>query len=405
MGGPLEGIKIIDWTQWQMGPWATAMLADMGAYVVHIEDKQKGDPGRALNYGTNNYDPLPNGKRAYFEINNRGKKGMAIDLKKPAGKEAIYRMVKNADVFVHNYRQGVPERLGLDYEKLTKINPKLIYCACSGYGPNGTEASEPANDYIGQARSGFMHEVSNPPMMMWGGVADQMGGISAAYGIMLALFAREKTGKGQKVDASLLGGVMTFLGITVNRFCLLGDKAGSVHGTTRLDVRNPLYNHYPCKDNRYLCLSHLQSDRQWPSVCKGIGREDLINDPRFCTSEGRYQHNTELVGILDREFVKKTSKEWMKILKEAGDIICTPVQNISDLLKDPQVLANGYVVEKEHEVFGKVKVLGVPVLLSETPGSVNPNAPEFGQHTEEVLQQLGGYTWEEISKLHDEEVI
>jgi len=215
---PLEGIRILDWTQWQMGTVGTAMLADFGAEVIHIEDRERGDPGRGLKTIRGLSVELPGGKTAYFEYTNRNKKGIAIDLKKPEGKEAIYRLVKNSDVFMHNFRQGVPERLGLGYETLSRYNSKLIYVAGSGYGPKGPETKVPAFDHAGLARSGAMFiggRIGDPPSGFVGGIADQMGAIMSGYGILVALLARERLGIGQKVDISHLGSMMALEGLAI----------------------------------------------------------------------------------------------------------------------------------------------------------------------------------------------
>ena len=401
MAGPLEGIRVLDWTQWQMGTVATAMLADLGASVIHIENRATGDPGRGLN-------PvkwtLPDGRNGYFECNNRGKKGIAVELVKEEGKEVIYRLVRNSDVFVHNFRQGVPERLGLDYETLCQYNPKLIYAAASGYGPKGPEAKEPAFDYMGLARSGIMYmmgEQDMPPLSIQLGVADQIGGIMTAYGVLAALVARERLGVGQKVDVSHLGSLMAFEGLAVGLQLYLGQE---IPRPTRKTAANPLWNYYPCKDG-WITLGMLQPDRQWPAVCKGLGIEHLEKDPRFADATQRAMNAGELIATMDEIFMTKSTSEWMKILKEAGDVICTPVQSIADLKSDPQVLANNYIIDCNHESLGRVKALGIPIQLSETPGVINCTAPEFGQHTEEVLIEIGGYSWEEIAKLRKEEII
>lgn len=195
MAAPLDGIIVLDWTQWQMGPVAAAMLADLGAFVIHIENRATGDHGRNLKFP--GIDELPEGKAAYFETNNRGKKSIAIDLIKEEGKEIIYRLVKKSDVFLHNFRQGVPEDLKLDYETLSQYNPKIIYAASSGFGPNGPEAKEPAFDLLGIARSGIMTMLGGPdtpPLSIAGAIADQMGAVMTAYGILAAIVARERFG-------------------------------------------------------------------------------------------------------------------------------------------------------------------------------------------------------------------
>ncbi len=404
MTAPLEGVRVLDWTQWQMGTVATSLLADYGAEVIHIENRLTGDAGRGLVFPT--IGELPAGRGAYFETNNRGKKGIALDLTKPEGREVIYRLVGRSDVFVHNFRQGVPEKLGMDYDTLVRYNPSLIYAAASGYGPRGPEAKEPAFDMIGLARSGITSVVATPDdpnLPLSGGLADQMGAVMTSYGVLLALLARERHGTGQKVDVSHLGSMIMLQGLAVGLHLYL--RPPEMPRVTRKQARNPLWNYYRCADGRWLVLGMLQPDRQWPLVCRALGLEHLVNDPRFADQDCRRENCEALIAIMDEVFLTRPADEWMKILKETGDIICTPLQTIRDLENDPQVLANGYIMECEHEVLGKVKVRGLPVELSQTPGQVRPEAPEFGQHTEEVLLEVGGYTWEEIAGLRAKEVI
>lgn len=412
MTEPLDGITVLDWTQWQMGTVAGAMLADLGATVIHIENRLTGDAGRSLNplFWT-----LRNGGNAYFEVNNRGKKGITVDLKKEKGKELIYRLVKKADVFLHNNRQGVPERLGLGYETLCQYNPTIIYASASGYGPKGPESTEPAFDFVGLARSGIMYAAGNseaPPQPLSGGLADQMGGIMTAYGVMTALVVRERQGIGQKVDVSHLGSMMALQGLMVGTSLLLRPPPGQpvppappVKVITRHNSANPLWNYYPCKDGTWIVLSMLQPDRQWPAVCKALGIERMEKDPKFADQVTRAVNSEEVIAAMDEVFPSHTASEWVKLLKEAGDVICTPVQRFTDLVNDPQVLANDYIIDYDHVTLGPVQVPGLPITLSKTPGVVRSEAPEFGQHTEEVLMELGGYDWEEISKLREEEVI
>jgi len=401
----LEGIRILDWTQWQMGTVATAMLADLGAEVIHIEDRERGDPGRGMRAAGGAGLDLPKGRNAYFEYTNHNKRGIAVDLKKREGKEIIYRLVKNSDVFVHNFRQGVPERLGLGYDTLSQYNPKVVYAALSGYGPKGPEAQEPAFDYLGLARSGMMTIVGapgTPPPGFSGGIADQMGAIIAAYGILAALLARERFGIGQKIDVSHLGSLMALEGLAIAFRLFTGQE---MPRKNRPKEANPLWNHYLCADGKWIVLGMLQADRYWPAICKGLGIEHLEKDPRFENMDKRRENCQELISIMDKIFITKSSKEWMKRLKEAGDIICTPVQTISDLVEDPQAWANEYLVEFNHSVLGPMKFMGLPVQFSKTTGALRPEAPEFGQHTEEVLIEVGNYSWEEIAALKEKEAI
>ena len=356
MTAPLKGIRIIDWTQWQMGTIATAMLADLGATVIHVENRVTGDSGRGLL----RVWTLPNGNSSYFEINNRGKKSLTIDLTKEKGKQVLYRLVKNSDVFVHNFRQGVPEKLQMDYETLSKYNPKLIYAAASGYGPNGAEAGEPVYDFVGLARSGIMNMVGEPeiiPQPIYGGIGDQVGGIMTGYGVLVALLVRERMGIGQKVDVSQLGSLMMLEGLAVNSQLILHRDYPLEN---RKKANNPLWNYYKCSDGKAIMLANLQPDRQWPDVCKALGIGHLINDPRFSDLKVREDNSEEIISIMDKIFMTKTSSEWMKILKEAGDITCCLVQTIADLENDPQVLANKYIIEYNHATLGPIKVLGSP---------------------------------------------
>ena len=405
MATPLEGIRVLDWSQCQKGTVASAMLSDLGAEVIHIEDRERGDPGRGMRAAGGAGLDLPAGRNAYFEYVNHNKKGIAVNFKKKEGKEIVYRLVRNSDIFVHNFRQGVPERLGLGYDTLSQYNPKLIYAALSGYGPKGPEAQEPAFDYLGLARSGMMTLVGTPdapPPGFSGGIADQMGAIMAAYGMMTALLARERFGIGQKIDVSHLGSMMALEGLAI-AFRLFTGR--DMPRKNRPKEANPLWNHYLCAEGKWIVLGMLQADRYWPAVCKGLGIEHLEKDPRFENMDKRRENSEELISIMDKVFISKSSKEWMKRLKEAGDVVCTPVQTISDLLDDPQVWANEYLIEFDHSVLGSMKFMGLPIQFSKTPGAARPEAPEFGQHTEEVLIEVGGYSWEEIVALKEKEAI
>jgi crotonobetainyl-CoA:carnitine CoA-transferase CaiB-like acyl-CoA transferase len=329
---------------------------------------------------------------------------MTVDLTREKGRELIYRLAEFSDVFVHNFRQGVPEKLKMDYDTLSRFNPKLIYAALSGYGPKGPEAHEPAFDYLGLARSGIMllaGEPDMPPMNIRRGIADQMGAIMAGYGILAALVARERYGIGQKLDVSHLGSMMALEGEALGMLLYGSDTPR----TDRTKAPNPLWNHYECKDGTWIVLAMLQPDRQWPALCKALGIDHLERDSRFATMDKRRENCQEIISILNEIFPAKTARQWHKILKAAGDIICTPVQTIYDLETDPQLLENEYIIECNHEVVGPVKVPGIPVKLSKTPGKVKCEAPEFGQHTEQVLIDIGGYTWEDITRFKDEGII
>ena len=247
----------------------------------------------------------------------------------------------------------------------------------------------------------LMGEPGMPPLSLQGGVGDQIGGIMTAMGVVASLFVREKTGVGQELEASLLGSMVFLLGhpVTMNTIVNLPTPK-----TVRKKAGNPLWNHYQCGDGKWIALAALQPDRFWPLACKGLGLEELERDPRFDSMGNRQKNCEELVSILDNTFASKTRDEWVKRLKEAG-MIYGIVNDIPDLKEDPQVLENDYITSFDHPVWGQIKTVGHPITFEKNPMSLRREAPEFGQHTEEILVELLGYSWDEITKLKDEEVI
>jgi crotonobetainyl-CoA:carnitine CoA-transferase CaiB-like acyl-CoA transferase len=400
---PLEGIRVIDWTIWQQGPVASLMLADLGAEVIKIEERVGGDPGRGmLRMSGIDLKDRPN---FYFEANNRNKQSIALDLKKPAGREIVYQLVAKSDVFVQNFRKGVAARLGLDFNSLRRYRPELIYASASGYGPEGPESGEPSFDYMGQARSGIMlaaGEPDMPPLAIAGGIADQMGAIMLAYGVLAALIARDRFGIGQEVDASHLGSMTWLQGLSVAARLMMGF---AIPRQPRACASNPLWNHYRCADDKWLSLGMLQPDRYWADLCRVLGRPELGSDPRFVDLRVRAANAGECVAALDEIFATQTRDHWLRVLRRGGDFIFTIVNSVDDLPDDPQVQVNRYVQDFEHPAFGPTKVVGLPVRLSETPGSIRAPAPEFGQHTEQLLTDLLGYGWDDVDRLRREEVI
>jgi crotonobetainyl-CoA:carnitine CoA-transferase CaiB-like acyl-CoA transferase len=401
---PLEGLRVLDWTIWQQGPICSAMLGDLGAEVIKIEERESGDPGRHLvAMGGRGLDSRPN---FYFEANNRNKKSIALDLKQPEGVEIVHELATRADVFVQNFRFGVAEKLGIGAKQLRARNPRLIYASATGYGPEGAERAEPSFDHLGLARSGIMFaagEPDMPPLAIGGGIADQMGGVMLAYGVLAALISRERTGQGQEVDASHLGSMTWLQGLSISSKLMMG---GAFPRTFRSQAFNPLWNHYRCQDGKWLALAMLQPDRYWAHFARAIDRPELADDPRFATQMNRATNRIECVAILDSAFASRPRAAWMAHLSESpGDFIFTIVNEPGDLATDPQVLANQYVVDFDHPQHGKTRVLGMPVRLSATPGSVRLAAPELGQHTEEILLDVLGLDWERISTLRDHKVI
>ncbi|MFN8625081.1 MAG: CoA transferase [Candidatus Binatia bacterium] len=400
---PLAGIRVIDWTIFQQGPVCTAMLGDLGAEVIKIEEREGGDPGRGVTRISGmDMSDRPN---FYFEANNRNKKSITLDLKKPAARDIVYQLVAKSDVFVQNFRLGVAARLGLDYATVRPHNPRLIYASATGYGPEGPDAADPAFDQMGLARSGIMLAVGEPdmpPLQIGGGIADQMGAVMLAYGVLAALVARERYDVGQEVDASHLGSMLMLQGLSVSARLMMGAAFPRV---PRKQASNPLWNHYRCGDDKWICLGMIQPDRYWRDFCRALGRPELADDTRFADMRARTANAIAAVEILDEVFASRPRDEWLRRLRAGGDFIFTVVNSIDDLPDDPQVRANDYVVDFEHPHFGKTQVVGIPVRLRETPGAVRLPAPEFGQHTEEILSDLLGYSWEQIGRLRDQHVI
>lgn len=406
MAGPLEGIRVINWSQFTPSS-AGYMLGDLGADVIKIEHPVQGDAYRGMGAIYGEAMTFADGRHAGFEAANRNQRSITLDLKNERGREVLYRLVKKADVFYTNYTSRVQRSLRVDYETLSRENPRLIYAVSSTYGPEGPWADRRGFDQTAQARSGLMFCMGDrdfpEPVQTVSGIADTMGATVLTMGILAALVARERLGIGQKVDTSLLGSMLHLqtMGIGVTAF---RGKSWARHSRTR--TKNPLTNHYRCADGKWILFSEIQADRFWPEFCRALELDDLVDDPRFATAMGgRRQHAEELIRILDEKMATKTRDEWVQRFESLGaPFAYCPVQDYYDVLQDPQVLANDYVVEFDHPTAGRVKMIGYPIRFSQTPMRIQREAPEFGQHTEEVLMEHG-YSWDEISQLRSDGVI
>lgn len=401
---PLDGIRVLDMTLGQQGPVASMMLADMGADVIKLEDPLIGDPGRYLHAILGVEVPL----NFYFENNNRNKRSITVNLKKEKGKEIVYRLAGKSDVFVTNYLRTTVESLGMDYQTISRYNPSIIYAVGSGFGPMGPDHDKACLDIAAQARGGIWSisgEPDQPPVLVGAGMADQVGAGLLAYGIVLALFSRERTGVGQEVDVSLLAG-QAWLGALGLQQYLFYSGVQALSRVSRAAAGNPLWSFYRTKDDKWLCLAMLVSDVYWRDFCRTMGIEELEQDPRFESHTARQEHAAELVSILDERFASKTREQWIRRFSEQDrllerKLIWEPFKDYAELAADPQMYANDYIVEFNHPARGSEKRVGIPVKLSRTPGAIRSPAPELGQHTEEVLLELG-YTWQDIEKLRME---
>ena len=399
--GPLDGVRVVEITMFQQGPVAGMRLGDLGADVIKIEAKT-GDPGRGFMKMIGAMAGLK-GRNYYFEHNNRNKRSMVLDLKRKEGMEIFSRLMDTADVFLNNMSIEAPVKLGIGPEILLARYPRLIYAQASGWGRKGPDANALSFDYTGIARCGMMMscgERGTPPTQILPGIGDEIGGLMCAWGVTAALYAREKTGKGQVVDTSLMGSLIAMLGFIMAAPAVLGQEFPR---EIRTSAGNPLYNHYRCKDDQWIAIAHLDPDRYWPRICKALGIEELENDPRFTGIEARGRNATELVAILDQRFATRIREEWITILRKE-DCIFTPVQTPLEVSTDPQANANNYFISVDHPVWGKTRMVGFPWDFSETPASWRREAPAFGQHTEELLSALG-YAKDQIVNFRRDGVI
>jgi crotonobetainyl-CoA:carnitine CoA-transferase CaiB-like acyl-CoA transferase len=386
--GPLEGIRVVDLSIGQMGPAATALLADMGAEVIKVESR-RGDPGRGV-------ELQPNDVSAFFLTHNRGKKSITLNLRHPEGEKVVCRLAARSDIFVQSWTPGVIERLGLDYAAIRRHNPSIIYASATGFGPRGPRARLPAMDMVAQGAGGLMManaSAGGEPIPVGPTIADQTGAFLLTCGILLALFHRQRTGQGQKVDVSLLGGQVALQAWHIAHYLLTGKMALMSSLRTQ---RSPLFTYYHAQDGWFTIA--IIDPRQWPALCQVVGLPQLENDPRFAETQARNEHAEELIAILDERFAQEPRGHWLGLLEEA-EIPCGPINSYAELLTDDQVEASGYIVELDDPRLGRIRVPGLPIALSESPGELRP-APELGQHTEEVLQSLG-YSWDDIQRLRE----
>ncbi|MBA7565235.1 Cinnamoyl-CoA:phenyllactate CoA-transferase [subsurface metagenome] len=401
MAGPLDGVRVVEITMFQQGPVCGTKLGDLGADVIKVEPTS-GDPGRGFMRIIGTMVGLK-GRNYYFEQHNRNKRSIVLDLKQEKSKELFLKLIDEADVFLTNMSIEAPQKMGIGPDVLMKRNPRLIYAQASGWGRKGPDANELSFDYTGIARAGLMMssgERGTPPSQVLPGLGDELGGMVCAWAICTALYAREKTGKGQLVDTSLMGSLICMESLVLSAPAMLGQEFPR---EIRTQAGNPIYNHYRAKDDKWFILAHLQPDRYWPNACRALDMPELENDPRFNSIEARGENARELISIMDKKFATRTRDEWFQIFQREG-LIHSPVQTLTEVIDDPQAVANNYVTSFEHPVLGRTKMVGFPWDFSQTPASIRREAPELGQHTEEILLEMG-YNWDDITQLKTDGVI
>jgi formyl-CoA transferase len=382
----LNDITVIECATFVTGPYATALLADLGARVIKIESPPEGDPYRY-------FAPDPHFSFNFAHLN-RNKQSLVLDLKAAKGKEICVELSKTADVFVENFRPGAAERLGIGYDSLRTINPGLVYCSISAFGQSGPYADKPGFDTLGQAMSGLLSLLSDPddPKVMGMAVSDYVTGLSAAYGVLGALWAREKSGQGCRVETSLLQATLSFIGETAAGYLRTGQVP---HRMAR--VKNAHAFAFVCKDDRPLAIHCSVPEKFWLALLKATGRTDIAADERFKERGARRQNYEALEAALAPTFRNKSRGEWLQIL-EANDVPAVPLYNVAEVLDDPQVKHLGLTEELEHPQAGKLQFIGGPVRFDRLKRARSASPPLLGEQSTAVLRELG-YTDDAIADL------
>ena len=378
--GPLSGLTVLDLTRVLSGPYCTMLLGDMGARVIKVEQPGRGDDTRAWG------PPFIGSESAYFLGTNRNKESLTLDFKASDGRAILERLVARADVMVENFRPGALARLGLDYDSLARSHPRLIYCSISGFGQDGPRSSQPGYDAVIQAEGGLMSvtgDPDGPPFRVGVAIADLVAGLLAAQGITLALLARARTGRGQHVDISMLDGVVSLLSYHASIYLTTGATSGRV-GNRHATIAP--YETFPARDGEFFLA--VGNDDQFVRFCRVAGLQELGQDQRFATNPARVEHADELRRRLGPVLAGRTRQEWIETLTAAG-VPCGAVRSVPEALSDPQVVARRMIEAVEHATLNSVKVLGTPIKLSDTPGAVRTAPPVLGQHTEQILGELG----------------
>jgi crotonobetainyl-CoA:carnitine CoA-transferase CaiB-like acyl-CoA transferase len=388
--GPLNGIRVLDFTHVLSGPFGSALLGDLGADIIKVESPA-GDITRMMG------PPFQNEESAYFFCVNRNKRSISLDLKKPQAKEIIFRMVKECDVFMENFRPGVMDRLGFGYEEMIKIKSDLIYSSLTAFSKTGPYRDRPGFELIIQALTGLIDITSPPggtPAKIQIQVVDLCAGLFQAFGTLAALYSKLSTGKGQRVETSLLEATLAMLANLAGIYFMTGKVP------TGMGSRNPQAfpsQVFKSKDGYFAMVGH------WDRFCKAIGKPEWISDPNYGNNAYRVSHYDEMVGLVESITTQKTTEEWLGIFRE-HQVAAGPLNSVEEAFQDPGVLATQIVKKMDHAKAGSIDVMDKPWHLSETPGGLRLPPPSFGQHTSEILHEFG-YSPESINELKDREVV
>jgi crotonobetainyl-CoA:carnitine CoA-transferase CaiB-like acyl-CoA transferase len=403
MNKGLEGIKVVEVGAAVAMPVVGMLMGSWGAEVIHIEPPDRGDMqrvaidrlGMSSKGGDINY---------LWEHCDRNKKGICINMGSPEGQKIIHKLCAEADVFLNNLRPYEMDKFNLTYEILSAQNPRLIYANLTGYGLKGKEKNSGGYDSVAfWARSGvmdLMREGKNAPVVSRGGYGDSITSQSLLAGVMAALFIRERTGVGQKVEVSLYNTALWVLGFDISGCLITGKDAGR---PLRKSKNNPIRNHYPTKDDRWIMLGMTNAQHYWPEFCRAFNRPEWENDPKYATFEARSKNAEELNALIEEIFLTKTYAEWQELLGKCK-LVWAPIFTPLEASRDEQAIANEYFVDWDHPDYGKIKVLNNPIKLSKAPAGIQCRAPKLGEHTAELLAKLG-YKPEEIERMKETGVV
>ena len=382
MNSPLDGVRVVDLTQVMGGPFCTMQLGDLGADVIKVEPPS-GDLARSMGGAELR---MPGTDNAPFFALNRNKRSIVLDLTQPRDHSVFEALVKTADVLVESFRPGVMKRLGADYETMSALNPRLIYASISGFGQTGPYADRPGFDLIAQGMSGVMSvtgEPGGPPVKSGVPIADLSVGLIAANGVLAALIARGKTGRGQYIDTSLFESALAMAVWETTEYWATDEPPHALGSAHRLSAP---YQAFRTSDG-YITLAAL-TQSHWQRLCSTLGREDLTNDPRFATNAARMEHRPALVREIETALATRTTDEWVERVLAAG-VPAGPIYDFAHVFADPHTRARRMIEEIDHPVAGRVRTLGFPLKMSETPPSVRRAPPLLGEHTNEILRELG----------------
>jgi len=395
MSLPLSNVRILDLTLIMAGPYCTLILGDLGAEVIKIEKPGIGESSREMP------PHFFEDQSAYFIAMNRNKKSMTLDLKSEEGKKIFYNLAKASDVVIDNFRPGVVRKLGMDFDALKKLNPRIICCSISGYGQTGPFKDRPAFDLVIQARGGIMSYTGEPgqmPVRMGAPMGDLSGGVFASQGILAALYQREKTGRGQQVDISLVDCQTSLLTYRA-QFYLVGKEIARPVGSGHVSA-HPIR---AFQTKTFAIVIDANTESIFAELCEAIGKPDMSSDQKFNSRENRLKNKEELYSVLEKAFLEKTGEEWLELLEKRIPI--APINTIDKALADPQTLSRNMVVEVEYTNDKKLKIIGNPVKMSEIEQEIFKRPPYLGEHTEEILTGILNYTREQVKELRNQKVI